>query len=279
MGLMPGIPVIGGAADMIASALVAGITSRGNVLLKFGGAIDVLLATTTLRPDARMFLDYHLIPGLYMPNGCMATGGSGLNWFAATFAGGERQAAEARGLTLLQHLDRLADQRPQGAQGLTILPYFLGEKTPLHDAAASGLFAGLTLSHDIGHIWRALLEAYAYAIAHHIEVFRDMGHTPQRFIVSDGGSGSKVWMQIVAKFLQQKLHCLHGHPGSCLGAAFTAAIGTGLADDWGGIAAFTRCAGEILPDPTQAQIYRDGYKTFRDLYTPTSARNLSATEF
>jgi len=106
-----------------------------------------------------------------------------------------------------------------------------------------------------------------------------MGHTPQRFIVSDGGSGSKVWMQIVANVLQQKLHCLHGHPGSCLGAAFTAAIGTSLADDWGGIAAFTRCAGEILPDPTQAQIYRDGYKTFRDLYTPTSARNLSATEF
>ena len=84
--LKAGTPVIGGAADHIASALGAGIVSAGDVLLKFGGSVDILTATDQARPDPRLFLDYHLKPGLFVPNGCMATGGSALNWFVRQFA-------------------------------------------------------------------------------------------------------------------------------------------------------------------------------------------------
>src|ERR1700677_3285654 len=101
----------------------------------------------------------------------MATGGSGLNWFASTFASGEKTAAMAAGLPLLQHLDRLAERVGAGAGGVGIVAYFLGEKTPIHGSRARGAITGLSLSHTIGHLWRAMLEAYAYAIAHHIEVF------------------------------------------------------------------------------------------------------------
>jgi xylulokinase len=264
-GLPAGLPVVGGAADLIASALGAGIVHPGDVLLKFGGSVDVLIATDKVAPDSRMYLDYHLVPGLYMPNGCMATGGSALNWFVATFAGGERAAAEAAGLTLHQHLDRLAEGVPAGADGVRILPYFLGEKTPIHDPGLRGLFAGLSLSHGLGHLWRALLEAYAYAIAHHIEVLNDMGHRTERYIVSDGGSNSGVWMQIVADVLQRPLQRLTGHPGSCLGAAWTAAVGTGLTDDWGGVARFVSHGDRIAPNPTNAAVYKAGYVAYREL--------------
>ena len=135
-GLAEGTPVVGGAADLIASALGAGIVSPGDVLLKFGGSVDVLIATDRVAPDPRMFLDYHLVPGLFMPNGCMSTGGSGLNWFALTCAGLEAQTAASLNLTVHQYLDTLAGQCPAGSDGLTILPYFLGEKTPIHDARA-----------------------------------------------------------------------------------------------------------------------------------------------
>ena len=160
----------------------------------------------------------------------------------------------------------VAAQRPAGSDGLLVLPYFLGEKTPLHDPAARGVFEGLTLSHDIGHLWRALLESYAYAIAHHVEVLGDIGHSTERFIVSDGGSASDVWMQIVADALQRPLQRLSGHPGSCLGAAWTAAIGAGLESDWAGVARFVGDAGRIEPDPARADIYRSGYRHFRELY-------------
>ncbi|QCI67109.1 FGGY-family carbohydrate kinase [Phreatobacter stygius] len=265
-GLAAGTPVVGGAADMIASALAAGITGPGDVLLKFGGSVDVLVATDRAQPDPRLYLDYHLVPGLFMPNGCMSTGGSALNWFVRTFASGEAAAAQALGLTIHQHLDRLAEARPAGADGITVLPYFLGEKTPIHDPSARGLIEGLTLSHDLGHLWRALLEAYAYAIAHHVEVLRDLGHRTERFIASDGGAQSRAWMQIVADVLQQPVQRLAGHPGSCIGAAWTAAIGTGLTADWSGLSAFVRHADRLQPDPRNAEVYRRGYRRYRELY-------------
>ncbi len=267
-GLAAGTPVIGGAADMIASALGAGVLEAGDVLLKFGGSVDVLTATDQAKPDARLYLDYHLRPGLYVPNGCMSTGGSALNWFVRNFAGGQAAAAARAGLTLHQWLDRLAEARPPGAEGLVVLPYFLGEKTPVHDPAARAVFDGLTLSHDIGHVWRALLEGYAYAIAHHVETLNDIGHRTERFIVSDGGSASRVWMHIVADVLQRPLQRLEGHPGSCVGVAWTAAIGVGLASDWAGVSAFVTPGERISPRPEFAQVYGDGYRRYRRLYRP-----------
>jgi xylulokinase len=265
-GLKPGTPVIGGAADHIASALGAGVVSAGDVLLKFGGSVDILTATDEARPDPRLFLDYHLKPGLFVPNGCMSTGGSALNWFVGQFASGQAQAAASAGLSIYQWLDRLADARPAGSDGLIVTPYFLGEKTPIHDPGARATFDGLTLSHDIGHVWRALLEAYAYAIAHHVEVFREIGYRTQRFTVSDGGSTSRVWMQIVADVLGEPLTRLAGHPGSCVGAAWTAAIGIGLASDWSAISAFVRKADRIEPRAEVAETYARGYRRYREIY-------------
>lgn len=260
-GLVAGIPVMGGAADMIASCLGAGVVANGDVLLKFGGAVDILTATDRAIPDGRLFLDYHLVPGLWMPNGCMSTGGSVLNWFVANFAAGVEPVDGSRHAAL----DAMAAERPAGAMGLTFLPYLLGEKTPLHDPAARGALNGLTLSHDLGHVWRAVLEAYAYAIRHHIETFNQIGYETTRFFVSDGGANSDVWMGIVADVLGVPLQRLGGHPGSCLGAAWVAAVGGGAAD-WSGISALTRRDAPILPRPEHRAVYDQGYTRFRDLY-------------
>jgi xylulokinase len=213
-----------------------------------------------------MYLDYHLVPGLYVPNGCMATGGSGLNWFAATFAGGEREAAARDGLTVHQRLDRLAAEIPAGAEGVHVLPYFLGEKTPIHDPSIRGAFSGLTLASGLPHLWRALLEAYAYAIRHHVEVLNDMGHATTNYLVSDGGSNSTVWMQIVADVLQVPLQRLTGHPGSCLGAAWTAAVGAGLVEGWPGVSRFISLRDRIEPQAENRLVYARGYESFRRLY-------------
>jgi xylulokinase len=261
-GLSAGTPVTGGAADLVASALAAGICRAGDVLLKFGGSIDVLTASGRVAPDPRMYIDFHLIPGLYMPNGCMATGGSGLNWFASNFA---------RGLSL-KRLDRLAKAIPPGSAGVAVLPYFLGEKTPVHDPEARGIISGLSLSHSRGHLWRALLEAYAYAVAHNVEVLNEIGHSTERFTVSDGGSDSEVWMQIVADVLQRPLRRLAGHPGSCLGAAWTAAMGVGAASDWGGVTGYVGERDTVEFNPNNSEAYKSGYRTFRGLYRGAAPR-------
>jgi xylulokinase len=255
-GLPEGVPVVGGAADLIASALGAGVVRPGDVLLKFGGSVDVLIATDRATPDPRLYLDHHLVPGLFMPNGCMATGGSGLNWFVDTFGGGRTHRT----------LDQLAARVSAGADGVAILPYFLGEKTPIHDPDARGVFSGLSLAHGIGHLWRALLESYAYAIRHHVEVLNDIGHKTETYLASDGGAASDVWMQIVADVLQAPVQRLSGHPGSCLGAAWTAAIGCGLTEDWMGVTRFVSKGALVRPNSANAEVYRAGYRNFRELY-------------
>ena len=265
-GLLEGTPVVGGAADFIASGLAAGLTKAGDVLLKFGGSADILMATEKVKPDARLFLDYHLLPDHYIPNGCMASGGSALNWFADKIASGEKANAAAAGLSIHQHLDQLAAKTPPGAEGVFVVPYFLGEKTPIHDPHARGTISGLSLNHGLEHIWRALLEGFGYAFRHHVEVLNEVGHTTINFLASDGGSNSKFWMQIVSDILQQPIQLLKNHPGSCLGAAWTAAIGVGASDDWQGAAKFVTHGDVIKPNKDLAALYDGGYKQFRQTY-------------
>jgi xylulokinase len=265
-GLAARTPVVAGCADHVASAFVAGIRQEGDLLIKFGGAGDILLATDRPRPDPRLFLDYHIVPGLFMPNGCMACSGALLNWIVRTFGGAEADAAAAAGETPHQRLDRLAAQLPPGADGLILLPYFLGEKTPIHDPYARGTLVGLGLHHTLAHVWRAALEAVVFGFRHHVEVFEELGYAVDRVIASDGGARSRVWMQIAADALGRPIELLQGHPGSCLGAAYVAAVGVGALDDWDAITRFVRPAGVVEPDPSTADAYHLGYGVFRDIY-------------
>jgi xylulokinase len=270
-GLAAGTPVTGGAADHIASAYAAGVTERGDALLKFGGSADILVATDTATPDARMFLDYHLIPGLYMPNGCMASGGSALNWFINTFATAECATAEQQGMTAHAYLDLLTAQTPPGADGVYVLPYFLGEKTPIHDTRARGAFLGLSFNHSVSHLWRALLESFGYAFRHHIEVLNDMGHPTRRFLASDGGAQSRLWLQICADVLGAPVQRLDGHPGSCLGAAWAGAIAVGISDDWKGVERFVSAGECFEPAAATRALYEDGYRRYRSTYEVLAA--------
>jgi xylulokinase len=255
-GLAAGTPVVAGCADHIASAFVAGVREPGDCLLKFGGAGDILLATPAPRPDPRLFLDLHIVPGLFMPNGCMAASGSVLSWFRAGLGGGRSYA----------ELDALAAASPPGARGLVALPYFLGEKTPIHDPSARGAFVGLGLHHEVGDLWRALLEAVVMGFRHHVEVAREIGYPITRLLASDGGAKSRVWMQITADALEMPVQLLAGHPGSCLGAAYVAAMGVGALDRWDAIARFVRLECTVVPHVENALIYQELQEMYHETY-------------
>jgi xylulokinase len=263
-GLAAGTPVVAGCADHVASAFAAGIRNDGDLLLKFGGAGDILLATARPMPDPRLFLDYHIVPGLFMPNGCMACSGAVLNWIVRELAGGV--ALGASGEKPHDALDRRAAAVPAGAEGLVLLPYFLGEKTPLHDPYARGTLVGLGLHHTLAHIWRAALEGIAFGFRHHVEVFAELGQSVRHVVASDGGAASRVWMQIAADVLGLPVHLLEGHPGSCLGAAYVAGFGIGAVADWDGIRRFVAPAGVVEPEPTNAAAYQERYALFRETY-------------
>jgi xylulokinase len=257
-GLPEGLPVFGGAADHIASALAAGLTQPGDVLLKFGGAGDIIAIAGQPEPDRRLFLDYHLIPGLYAPNGCMASSGSFLRWLAQMIGGSE-------GDGVLAELDREAATVPAGAGGVRILPYFLGEKTPIHDPLARGTITGLSLGHTRGHIWRAALEAIACGFRHHLEVLEETDRPVGRVFASDGGSKSLIWMQIVADICGRPVQVLAEAFGSSVGAAWVAAAGAGLVS-WDDVSKATTIGAVLEPSAESMSANSAIYGEYRDLY-------------
>ena len=260
--LATGTPVIAGSADHITSAFVAGIRDDGDCLIKFGGAGDIMLAAASPKPDPRLFLDFHIVPEKFIPNGCMACSGAVLNWIVSNFASDAVKSEKNPHAVL----DRLAAEIAPGADGLVMLPYFLGEKTPIHDPFARGTLVGLGLHHEIGHVWRAALEAVVFGFRHHMDVFDELGQPATRLFASDGGAQSGLWMQIAADSLGLPVHLLQGHPGSCLGAAYIAAFAIGAVDDWDGISRFVKPAGTVEPNTEHRERYDALYQAYRETY-------------
>ena len=265
-GLRAGTPVIAGCADHVASAYVAGAVSDGDLVLKFGGAGDILLSTHKPVTDPRLFIDYHIVPGLYFSNGCTATSGSLLNWIVDRFAGGEQPHAVSAGCSIHAWLDRKAEAVPAGSEGVILLPYFLGEKTPLQDPYARGTLVGLALHHELAHVWRAALEGVIFGFRHHVEVFGECGLQVGRVFACDGGAASDLWLQIAADVLARPVQRIAHHPGSCLGAAYLAGYGTGLFSDFAGVARYVEGGRVFEPDTARARVYDRAYENFREIY-------------
>jgi len=264
-GLKQGTPVVAGCADHVASAFVCGAAENGDLVLKYGGAGDILLSSDKPVADARLFIDYHIVPGLYFPNGCMAASGSFLNWIVRTWAGGEVEAARSAGLSIHQHLDRLAEAAADD-NGLLFLPYFLGEKTPLNDPFARGTIVGLGLHHRLADVWRAALEGVAFGFRHHVEVFRECGLSVVRVFAADGGAASDLWLQISADALGLPVMRIDRHPGSSLGAAFVAGMGTGVLSDWTAIGEYVSQGRVFEPDAIRHDALDRKYGQWRDVY-------------
>ena len=260
-GLAVGTPVIAGSADHVTSAFVAGIREDGDCLIKFGGAGDIMLAAaepdTGPAPVPR--LPYR--PRQFTAQRLHGRSGAILNWLVVLAGQAVQETAKPHA-----HLDQLAARIAPGADGLILLPYFLGEKTPIHDPDARGTLVGLGLHHTIGHVWRAALEAVVFGFRHHLDVFAGLGQPAKHLLASDGGAASLIWMQIAADALGQPIHLLKGHPGSCLGAAYIAAFAVGAVSDWDGISRFVKPAGLIEPNAENRERYDALYGLYREIY-------------
>lgn len=253
-GLKVGTPVIAGVADHVSAALASGVVREGDLLVKLGGAGDILMCTPQAVVDPRLYLDFHVVPGLWLPNGCMATSGMLVRWFQSQMAAG----------TSLSVLDAEAAESQAGARGVTCLPYFLGEKTPIHDPDARGAFTGLHLGTTRGDLFRAVLEAVGYAFLHHLEVLQEHGLSARRIRIADGGSKSLLWVQIIAGILGSPVETLDVPDASATGTAFVGGLAAGLFDRWDDVERLATVRAQVRPEDESR--YAEGYARFRALY-------------
>mgnify|MGYP003631925001 CR=1 FL=1 len=251
-GLRVGTALVVGGADHVLSAFAAGVETEGDWLVKLGGAGDILVASDRPLVDPRLYLDAHPVPGRWLPNGCMATSGSLIRWYQS-LVGGES----------LLTLDAEAENRPPA--DVLCLPYFLGEKSPLHDPDLRGTFAGLHLGHNRADLYRSVLEAIAFGFRHHVEVFQEAGLTLGRASITNGGSKSTLWKQIHSEVLGVEMYPIIDHPGASLGAALIAAVGVGALDDWSSTSRFIKSGTPVIPNQDRIKRYDQAYYEWREL--------------
>jgi xylulokinase len=269
-GLMEGTPVVAGSADHVASAFSAGVRQNGDLLIKLGGAGDILYSLDSLKINKSLYLDFHVIPNLYLINGCMASSGSIIKWFKDQFGSGSDYS----------QLDAEAMDIPAGSDGLILLPYFLGEKTPLFDPHARGIFFGLSLRHTRAHLYHAILEGISFGFYHHVRVLEEVGLKIQRVRVANGGAASKLWRQITSDVVGFPLEGVENHPGSSLGAAFVAGMGIGAFSNWEEIEKFIHFRTKTTPNLERHEKYKVLFELYRELYQTNrqNFRKLAAFE-
>ena len=248
---------IAGAGDQAAAALGLGIVAPGRVSVVLGtsGVVFAVLPSYEPDPQARVHVFCHAVPGSWHAMGVMLSAAGSAAWLRETL-GGELGALESA-----------ASRWTPGAEGLLFAPYLAGERTPHADPNARGSFTGLSLRHDRGALWRAMLEGVAYGLRDSLELLRELGVQAEVGRVSGGGARSELWLKIVASVLGLRLERTESEEGSAYGAALLAGVREGVFEDAADAA--TRCVrvrDVVDPDPAWAEAYDHGYERYRSLY-------------
>jgi xylulokinase len=268
-GLPVGLPVIVGTTDASAEAISVGVIRPGRLMLMYGSTAFMILVTEEQKCDQRLWAAPYLFPNTFALMAGMATSGSLTRWFRDNFAPDLIDDETASGVNPYQALALEAAKVAAGSEGLVILPYFSGERTPINDPRARGVIFGLNLAHTRGHLYRAVLEAVGYGIRHHLEVFREIEAEVESVHAVGGGTRNSLWLEIVSDICAQSQQVHSVSLGASYGDAFLAGCGVGLFSSSESILDWNRPDRIITPDASNARQYERSYQLFRQLYIQT----------
>jgi xylulokinase len=261
-GLVAGTPVSAGTIDAAAEAVSVGVSGPGDMMLMYGSTIFIILVTAERVDDARLWYAPWLFKGMHASMSGMATSGTLTHWFR------DQLARDAAGPEAAVILAAEAAQSPPGAKGLVVLPYFSGERTPIHDPEAKGVFFGMDLTHTRADIYRALLEGIGHGTRHILETYASSGQVPVRIRGVGGGTKNQVWLQSTSNICGLPQQICKRTVGASYGDALLAAMAVGdvRAD---AIANWNPVERDVAPDKTLAPIYDRSYRVYRALYENT----------
>lgn len=251
-GLATGTPVIAGTIDCWAEAASVGVRQAGELMVQYGSTVFLVLGCGDPGLHPGLWTTRGVDPGSLTIAAGLATGGSLVEWFRQIL-GGHSLAK------LLDEADRV-----ESSEGLVVLPYFAGERTPILDPRARGTLIGLTLRHGRGHLFRAILEGIALGIRHNLDSMAVSRIS--RAIAVGGGAKADLWLQIVSDVtgLSQII------PAETVGASYGGAL---LAAEAVGAVApgtsWVRAERIVSPDVSRAAAYDELFTLYRELYLAT----------
>ncbi len=261
-GLDEGTPVIAGTIDAAAEAVSVGVLKPGELMLMYGSTIFIILITEDRVRDGRLWYAPWLFPGQHGSMAGLSTSGTLTHWFRENFA------KELPAETAVIELAKEAEASPPGAKGLVLLPYFSGERTPIHDTQAKGVLFGLDLTHTRGDMFRSVLEGIAHGTRHVFDTYAEAGQSPQAVYAVGGGTKNAVWSQATSDISGLPQTVRRKTIGASYGNAFLAALAMGDVtpehiDLWNPVAA------AITPRAELKAMYDARHAVFRGLYGAT----------
>ncbi len=259
-GLAPGTPVTAGTIDAAAEAFSVGVDQPGDMMMMYGSTIFIILRAQSQVADPRIWYAPWLFEGEHASMAGLATSGTLTHWFR------DQLARDLDPKAAFPALAAEAAQSPPGANGLLMLPYFSGERTPIHDMNAKGTFFGLNLTHTRGDMYRALIEGIAHGTRHVTDTFAELGQSPNRLLAVGGGTQNALWLQATSDITGIDQIVCEKTTGASYGNAFLAALAVGLVKR-PDIAVWNPAVQEITAQPNA--VYDKAHQLFRGLYEQT----------
>ncbi|MER7082389.1 xylulokinase [Saccharopolyspora kobensis] len=262
IGLPAGTPVVLGGGDGPLAALGAGIIDPEDGAYTYLGSsswVSMSASRPLHDPQMRTMTFDHVVPGRYVPTATMQAGGASLEWITGVLRPDPGEEDRFGRL--------LAEAADADTSGLFFLPHLLGERSPHWNSAARGAFVGLSRHHGQAHLTRAVLEGVAFNLATCIQAFREAGHPVTRVDAIGGGAASDLWLQVLADVWGATVRRRTiVEEANSLGAAVTAAVGTGLVEDFRAARELSTVECEFAPDRDRHDDYTRRHTEFRDAY-------------
>jgi xylulokinase len=269
LGMMPGVPVVGGSGDQPAGAVGNGIVASGVVSATLGtsGVVFAHADKPTYDPEGRVHTMCHAVEGKWCVFGCILAAGGSLQWFRNHLAGEEVARAKKQGVDPYQLLIDEAAKAAPGCDGLHFLPYLTGERCPHPDPHARGGWIGLTARHSRSALIRSVLEGVTFGMADALRIMQAMKITVSTVRLSGGGARSDFWRQLQTDIYNVPTAVINASEGPAYGAAILAGVGAGA---WKNVpqacAAVIRETEKRKPDPKLAAFYARAHAAYARLY-------------
>jgi len=273
-GLVAGIPVVAGQVDFNASCIAAGITEVGDVMSNLGtvGNFGVIhtdkefnftpvgLSMINLAFTVDSANTYVTIPST-------TTGGQSIRYIRDNFSQLELETERALGISSYDLLNLQAEKVPAGSDGLIILPYLMGERTPIWDTAARGVIFGLSLQHGKGHLVRAMMEAVAYALYDSYQLLlQSRLKINYPIVFNEGGAVSSLWRQIITDVFNVPTVLLKNRAGAPFGDAILAGVATGIFKDFSVAKQWSETIDEMTPNQENHERYMEYFSLYKQIY-------------
>lgn len=266
-GLCPGTPVVAGGLDAACGTLGAGVYKNGQTQEQGGQAGGMSICIDKYAADERLILGCHVVPGLWILQGGTVGGGGAVKWLSEQICTAEGLLAKENGTSIFEEMSTAAETIAPGSEGLIFLPYMSGERSPIWDIHAKGVYFGLNYAKTRAHMIRACMEGVAFSLKHNLEIAAQAGAPVSEMHAMGGAANSRVWTQIKADVTGCTIHVPASDTASTLGAAILAGVGVGVYPDFE--SAVTRTVSvrrTHTPNPENYEAYQRNYDKYLRLY-------------